>query len=110
MIVGGLLQNSIGCKNTIRFGGTVIMLAMLSCYWAVNNFVTFCLLFGLILGIGLGLTYSAPLTAGIFAVLCSWMIIRYEMVSEQSWFCEWQYSSGSLFWFGHVELLGNIHH
>ena len=110
MIVGGLLQNSIGCKNTIRFGGTVIALAVLSCYWAVNNFVTFCLLFGFVLGIGLGLTYSAPLTAGILIILLSRMISRYEMVSEKSWLCQWQYSSGSLFWVSHVELPRNIHH
>lgn len=64
MIVSGILQNRYGNRITILLGGILLCLTMLSTYWAVNNFYTFCVTFGVMNGIACGLIYSAPLSAG----------------------------------------------
>lgn len=70
MIVGGMLQRAVGNRAAILIGGSLICLTLFATYWSVNNFYTFCLTFGLILGIGVGLIYSAPLTVGMNCLFC----------------------------------------
>ena len=64
MIIGGMIQSKYGNRVSITLGGSLLCLAMLLSYWSVNNFYAFCLTFGLLNGIAVGLIYSAPLTAG----------------------------------------------
>ena len=65
MVVGGYLQKTVGVRLTCLIGCLLISISALSAYWTVNNFTAFCLTYGLLFGFGNGITFSAPMTAGI---------------------------------------------
>ena len=77
MIIGGLIQSKYGNRVSITLGGSLLCLAMLLSYWSVNNFYTFCLTFGLLNGIAVGLIYSAPLTAGFIQIIISYIAMKW---------------------------------
>ena len=66
MVLGGYLQKAIGVKLTCLIGCLLISLSTLSAYWTVNSFPLFCLTYGLLFGFGNGITFSAPMTAGLY--------------------------------------------
>lgn len=64
MIIGGSLQQLMGIRWTIVLGCSLLSLSTLAGYWTVNNYVALCVTYGLLFGIGVGIAYSAPMTAG----------------------------------------------
>ena len=65
MVVGGLFQKWFGVRMTCLIGCCLISAATLSAYWTIDSYPFFCLTYGLLFGFGNGITFSAPMTAGI---------------------------------------------
>ena len=64
MSIGGTLQRKIGVKWTITVGSLLVTLSTFSGYFTVNNYTLFCATYGVLFGIGIGIAYSSPMTAG----------------------------------------------
>lgn len=65
MLVGGILQHFLGVKLAIFIGSICVSLSTLLGYWTINNYYVLCATYGLIFGVGIGIAYSSPMTAGI---------------------------------------------
>ena len=64
MSIGGTLQRKIGVKKTIALGSLLVTLSTLTGYYTVNNYTLFCSTYGIVFGVGIGIAYSSPMTAG----------------------------------------------
>lgn len=65
MLIGGTLQRLLGIKPAIILGSLCVSLSTLAGYWTINNYFVLCATYGLIFGLGVGLAYSSPMTAGL---------------------------------------------
>lgn len=45
-------------------GCSLLSLSTFFGYWTVNNFYLFCATYGMLFGVGVGVAYSSPMTAG----------------------------------------------
>ena len=66
MSIGGVIQRLLGVKPAIILGCSCLTLSTLVSYWTVDNYYLLCLTYGLSFGIGVGIAYSSPMTAGTF--------------------------------------------
>lgn len=64
MILGGLLQHALGIKWTMFIGCSLVSLSTLCGYYTVNNYYVLCATYGVLFGLGVGIAYSSPMTAG----------------------------------------------
>lgn len=64
MVLGGSLQRVIGIRWTITVGCSLLTLSTICGYWTVNNYYVLCATYGILFGMGVGIAYSAPMTAG----------------------------------------------
>lgn len=67
MILGGLLQHALGIKWTMFIGCLLVSLSTLCGYYTVNNYYVLCATYGVLFGLGVGIAYSSPMTAGRIA-------------------------------------------
>ena len=70
MVLGGSLQRVMGIRWTIVLGSALLSLSTIGGYWTVNNYYVLCVTYGVIFGMGVGIAYSAPMTAGISLYSC----------------------------------------
>ena len=68
MMVGGMLDSKIGARWTALIGGSLVTLANVLTYWAVDNYLSTIFIYGLLFGLGIGIAYSPCLGAGIFQI------------------------------------------
>ena len=90
MVVGGILQRLVGLRLTALIGCSLITIVTFCGQWTVNNYWLFCITYGLMFGLGNGITVAAPMTAGIqFSFKTRYMINSDEMVPQKQGFSEW---------------------
>lgn len=65
MVLGGSLQRIMGIRWTIVLGCAMLSLSTIGGFWTVNNYYVLCATYGVLFGMGVGIAYSAPMTAGI---------------------------------------------
>ena len=65
MVVGGSLQQVLGLRWAMILGCFLLSASTLCGYWAVNNYFVLCATYGFLFGMGVGVAYSAPMTAGM---------------------------------------------
>lgn len=68
MVLGGSIQQALGLRWAMILGSFLLSASTLCGYWTVNDYVAFCATYGFLFGMGVGVAYSAPLTAGNFLV------------------------------------------
>lgn len=88
MLVGGLLQHFLGVKLAIFVGSLCVSLSTILGYWTINNYYLLCGTYGLIFGVGVGIAYSSPMTAGNFTTRRT-LISSYEVAAESPWSRKW---------------------
>ena len=64
MVVGGILQRLVGLRLTALIGCSLITIVTFCGQWTVDNYWLFCITYGLMFGLGNGITVAAPMTAG----------------------------------------------
>lgn len=95
MLIGGTLQRLLGIKPAIILGSLCVSLSTLAGYWTINNYFVLCATYGLIFGLGVGLAYSSPMTAGLACL--PFLKASNEVATEQPRFGKW--SNCVRFWF-----------
>lgn len=107
MILGGVLQHALGIKWAMFIGCFLVSLSTLGGYYAVNNYFVLCATYGVLFGLGVGIAYSSPMTAGTISssVRCS-----YEVAAQPPWSRKRFYRAG--FWTGisDFQLRGDLRH
>ena len=84
MVVGGILQRLVGLRLTALIGCSLITIVTFCGQWTVDNYWLFCITYGLMFGLGNGITVAAPMTAGtLFNCYKRYLICSYEMVPQK---------------------------